>query len=468
MIGQRARCAACSLAFTIPAPGNNQAPAKTPTPKQEEAAPEVPVHVGFECRVCNTRLFARTEDVGKKLKCPDCHALTVIPPPPPPKPKNMPAALEGEQYELWDADEQPLPSQLIATQPKTVMVKCRRCDTVMHPMANLVGQPIRCPDCGTTNIIPPPPKPVVKPSVLAPDALTPFLDPDADPGERPLILPPAAKMLHEERFEDEYQRAVEKSQRTGKPMEIDRRGRPIMPRWPLVTGVFPFLVSGGVPIAWLGISLGFAGAVWVLLTGIAMANSGAGAFTGMPMYAGGCALIMICAAGTYSCLLQIIMESSEGNRTVYNWPVFTDWFASLLYLGIALPMSAIPGWAIGLIPGIASQPQMTTLLNGLSVLIFLPIIMLSQLDINSPAGVLSGRILASLQRCPFSWILFYIENAVMLAICGGVTYLVIENYPDAFLWLMFLYSAALILFARLLGRLAWRLAEAMPIEAENV
>src|SRR5687768_362638 len=96
MIGQRARCAACSLAFTIPTPANMQASTKTLLAKHEEAAPEIPVHVGFECRVCNTRLFARTEDVGKKLKCPDCHALTVIPPPPPPKPKNMPAALEGE------------------------------------------------------------------------------------------------------------------------------------------------------------------------------------------------------------------------------------------------------------------------------------------------------------------------------------------------------------------------------------
>src|SRR4051812_17203145 len=131
MIGKRARCAGCSMAFTIPAPANKSAL------KPKEAAAAVPEHVGFDCRVCNTRLFARTEDVGGKLKCPDCGALTVIPPPPPPKPKNMPAALEGEQYELWEPDEQPLPSQLIADQPKSVMLKCRRCDTVMHPTVNL-------------------------------------------------------------------------------------------------------------------------------------------------------------------------------------------------------------------------------------------------------------------------------------------------------------------------------------------
>src|SRR5204863_9270608 len=99
MVGQRARCAACSSAFTIPAPSNKQL-SPTPPPKREEPAAEVPEHVGFDCRVCSTRLFARTEDVGKQLKCSDCGALTVIPSPPPPKRKNMPAALEGEQYEL--------------------------------------------------------------------------------------------------------------------------------------------------------------------------------------------------------------------------------------------------------------------------------------------------------------------------------------------------------------------------------
>jgi hypothetical protein len=61
---------------------------------------------------------------------------------------------------------------------------------------------------------------------------------------------------------------------------------------------------------------------------------------------------------------------------------------------------------------------------------------------------------------------FYFEIMAMAAICGGATYLVEEHYPSAALWLMLLYMAALILFARLLGRLAWRLAEAMPLEDE--
>jgi hypothetical protein len=90
--------------------------------------------------------------------------------------------------------------------------------------------------------------------------------------------------------------------------------------------------------------------------------------------------------------------------------------------------------------------------------------MLSQLDINSAAGIVSGRILASTKRCPFSWMFFYLENAILAAICGAATYGVAMNDPSAALWLVPLYVAAMIVFARLLGRLAWRLAEAMPLE----
>jgi hypothetical protein len=273
-------------------------------------------------------------------------------------------------------------------------------------------------------------------------------------------------MLHDDRFEDEYRRAKEKSERTGKPMEIDHRGRPVMPRWPLISGVLPFFFSRTVPVVWLLMSMGFAAATWALLTGIGSANSESGAFTGVPLIGGGSALLMITTAAAYSCLLQIIMESSEGNHTVYHWPVLTDWLAALLWFGVAVPMSALPGWVIGHIPGVSDNPGLNALLIASSVLILLPIVMLSQLDINSPAGILSGRILTSLLRCPFSWMFFYFESAVLVAICGGATYFVAERYPNAALWLMLLYTAALIVYARLIGRLAWRLAEAMPVEEE--
>ncbi|HVT28231.1 MAG TPA: hypothetical protein VHE81_09480, partial [Lacipirellulaceae bacterium] len=256
MFGRRARCAGCNLAFVVPMPDSAGNAAKVKLEGTATQPPrEVPQYIGFECHVCGTRMYGGPEHVGKKMKCADCGALTVVPPPPKPKKKNIPAALEGEQYELWEPDEQPLPSQLLAAQPKYIAVKCSTCDTMMYPMANQVGQKLACPDCGTKYMVPPPPKTASKPSVLAADALTPVLDPAAQPGERPVVLRPTVKMVHEEEQEAEYARAMEKARRAGKPMSVDRHGRPILPRWPLITGIIPFLFSRGVPVRWIGYSL---------------------------------------------------------------------------------------------------------------------------------------------------------------------------------------------------------------------
>jgi DNA-directed RNA polymerase subunit RPC12/RpoP len=467
MVGRRARCAACNAAFVVSPPTDDHRAPEKAAAEPPDTPSDVPPHIGFECRVCGTRMFGHSHQVGQQLKCGDCGALTVVPPPPKPKPKNIPAALEGEQYELWDADHQPLPSQIIAAQPKYVTIKCRRCDTVMHASESQVGQQIKCPDCGTVHIVPSPPKPVAKRSVLAPDAQTPLLDPAAHPGERPFMSVVPVKMLHEEENEEEYARALEKSKRTGKPMEIDSRGRPIMPRWPLVTGVLPFLFSSGIPVVWLSLSAGFVCAGWLFRTGLEMAMTGdMGAIAGMCLFAAGCIVATICAAAGSGVMMQIVMESSEGNRKLHHWPHLLDWFGNLLYVVVSGMMSALPGWAIGQIPLLNSMTGLPALLSAVSILFCFPIMLLSQLDINSPWGIVSPRMVRSLAICPFSWAFFYFECSLLLAVCGGAMYLATLRDPGLVIWILPLHVASLILFARLLGRLAWRLADAMAIESK--
>ena len=57
----------------------------------------------------------------------------------------MPAALEGDQYELWDADDQPLPSELSRPQPQYISVVCDKCGTLMHANEIQAGQKDRLP-----------------------------------------------------------------------------------------------------------------------------------------------------------------------------------------------------------------------------------------------------------------------------------------------------------------------------------
>jgi DNA-directed RNA polymerase subunit RPC12/RpoP len=466
LAGRRARCNACDTAFVVPALVKSTEVRPQPGRIASSPAASSTALVGFECRVCNTRLYGRVDHVGKKVKCPDCGAGTPIPEPEKPKPKNIPAALEGEQYELWDVDDQPLPSALMAAQPKYIAFQCSTCASLLHASYSQVGQQITCPDCGAKHTVPAAPKNTAKPSVLAPDRETPMLDPAAAPGERPHVVPHTLGLtLAEQEHEAEYKRALEKSERTGKPMDIDAKGRSIMPRWPLLTGVLPFLFSGGIPVACLGLSIGFYAAALVVVNGIELAMAGdMAAIAGMCFFAVGSVMTMLCTAACYSMLLQIIMESSEGNRRIVAWPGFMDWFGSLLYFFPAVMLSAVPGFAISHIPPLDSDAGYGAISIAASLCLFLPILVLSQLDFDSPWGVLSVRLLSSLPRCPFSWAFFYLESATLVAICGAATYSLLSGGARSVLWLMPIYVATAILWARLLGRLAWRLSETMVDE----
>jgi predicted Zn finger-like uncharacterized protein len=457
MAGKRARCGACGEVFRVS------------DPAAAAAKSDLPEYIGFECHRCATRMYGRIDDVGKKLQCPDCGTKTVVPPPPPPKPKNIPAALEGDQYELWDADQSPIPSELIARQPKYIAVPCTRCGTVMYAIERQVGQSIACPDCGTTYVVPKPPKPQAKRSVLTRDADLPLIDPSAAPGDRPIVNVTAApKMVYEERDEEAYFRALEKSRRTGKPMEIDPRGRPIIPPFPLVTGVFPFLISPGLPVRWGAVSISLLVVGKLALTALDYAMAGGfAAIFGMCFLAISGVLLVFCSAFAASVLYSVIVESSEGAKYIQGWLSFGDWFGCWLTFLVAVMVSAIPGHLLGYIPTLGTDPALTNLMTAATTFVFLPIVLMSQLDINSPWAILSARVINGMLRCPFSWLLFYLEFAALLVLCGAATYFVAEKDPRAVLYLIPLYFVALLMFGRLFGRLGWRMGEAMPLRDEN-
>jgi hypothetical protein len=458
MAGRRGRCASCGKEFVVPellprAPDN---PAK-PKPSRgsifdEEESDSTPQYIPVVCRVCQTRYYGQPDQVGKVLKCPDCDARNEVPPPPKPKAKKIPEALEGEQYELWDADMQPLPSAMLASQPKFIAVKCRYCDTMMYATEKQIGQSITCPDCGKAHQVPAPPQPKRKRSVIAADA------PRLDPAFAPVELPPVLTREAQKKIEDEldatpYGQALAESRRTGKPLTVDPRGRPILPRWPLVAGVLPFMFSPGVPVRWLGLSIALACSITVLLSGLALAASGGlGAIAGMCLFAVGCVFTLISTAVITSTLLVIVSESSEGNKQVQAWPRIFDSMGDFFLFAVAGMVSAFPGWLVGEL--FVERFEWKALSVAVSMLLCFPIVLLSQLDISSMWAVVSPKVLRSMARCPFSWLTIYFESAAIMAVCLASAY-------SGSLWLLvFVSMAGMLLYARLLGRLAWRLAEA--------
>jgi hypothetical protein len=265
-------------------------------------------------------------------------------------------------------------------------------------------------------------------------------------------------MSFEQEQEAAYARAVEKSKRTGKPMEIDARGRPVLPRWPLVTGIVPFLLSRGVPVRWLALAVSLFGGGAILFSGLAAAGSGGfGAFYGVVFVAIGSILTVIIAAAALSFFLTIVTESSEGNRETENWPPVHDWFADALLVAVAAMVSGMPGWAIANFA--VSQPLHQAAAVAAGIVASFPVILLSQLEIGSPWAILSPAVLKSLLRCPFSWLTFYVETTALIGGCLAAAAFVGNSGWNPLVVLAPLGTAALFLYARLLGRLGWRLAE---------
>jgi len=403
-------------------------------------------------------MHGRPEQVGKKFKCPDCGALTVVPPPPEPKRINIPAAMEGEQYELWAVDDQPLPSEILARQPTYIAVKCRQCDTLIYATEDQVGQKLPCPDCGTKNIVVPSRVPKPKRSPLAKDA--PVLDPAAAPGDRP----PAISSELQKRIDEDSQHP-----RSEFGDKLDRRGRAIPPSWPLITGNLSFPFYSGCRTRWAALALGLLAPVGLFLEGVpAWANWQGDTMGAMEAMAGlaetmiGAVILIIWLAAASNIFLAIVTETSEGHDHIQKWPsfIFIDSMSEMLPVTVAIMFSAAPGWSLGHL--VASEHWQFALMSGATLLLGFPICLLSQLSGMSTWNLIDLRVLGGMVRCPFSTALFYIQTAALAAVCVWATFAVVQIDLLFALALTPLYVGCAIIYARLLGRLGLRLAQKMP------
>lgn len=443
--GGKCRCGRCGKTLIVPVEEPEE---DFSYPAQLEPEP-VPASVGFHCRVCDTRLSARTADVGKRAKCPDCGALTVVPPPPKIRPKKPPRAMHGQQYGLWGVDEAPLSSELAARQPKYYPVYCRVCDTLMHAREKQIGTKLTCPDCGAKTVVPPPPVEKPKPSVLAPEGTEYQLDESSVPGPRPAPGVMAARQ--------EEERLTYREQ-----LQQEYGEKPKLPRVPLVQGVLRMLFRAPIPTWWLTLSF-----FTVIVAGLAAFSAhcmdASYFFAAICCLAGACIISPLWFAAIAALCCSILTDSSEGNDKLYNSPSaeFVEWFGGAFYLAIAIGVSLVMGWLVGMPLDRTSEAMAIGFFLGF------PIVLLSMLEIGSPVGFFSARLLASLFRRPGHWLLFYLETAPLVAVVYfGVTSPSISTLEIVLAGPLCLAMA--LLYFRLLGRLGWWLAESLPMKEDPV
>ncbi len=439
--GKPCRCGKCGKSLLIP---------NLDEQNDKPSQPEPPKFVELWCRVCDTRLVAKSEDSGKKAKCTDCGAVNVIPTPRKPEAPRVPAAMQGPQYDVWEVDKAPEPEKQRVAQPKLFPIYCRVCGTLMYAELKHVGGKLKCPDCGALTAVKEPPKEVEKKSPLVPDGEEYKLS--APPPTRQKVVPE-----YIERIKQEGQVAV------AKEAEKLAAERPKMPPLPTLNGVLSMLVREPVITWWVGLSVGGTVVAWLLINSIPTASASGFA----QMFALMCRIFgfltgLMWYGPTAAILCAIVAESSEGHTKLYASPSprFFECLMEMLHIGTTLSLSCIPGFAVmKFVPW-----EYSFAVGGGSFLIFFPVLLLSTFHQNTPMGIFSLRVWGSLVLRPAHWLLFYVESAIILAIGIAASMAILVMAREWLLGIVPVALATAFVYCRVLGRFAWWLAESLPVK----
>jgi len=180
----------------------------------------------------------------------------------------------------------------------------------------------------------------------------------------------------------------------------------------------------------------------------------------MPLFIAALGLFVLWT-GTFAAgfVLETVKGGGSGHSEV-DWPdetigeqFFTFLGFAFLYLLCAVPV------------GIASAPLMWYLgpmIIGLSLAVatifIFPVGLMCSLANASLMNVWNSEIVGNFLLRPGVWLILYLMSTVLFGLCYGLGYLTIGLYED-FIFLSpvtgFVWSACLLIYARLLGRVAW-------------
>jgi hypothetical protein len=256
-----------------------------------------------------------------------------------------------------------------------------------------------------------------------------------------------------------------------------KRRRPKM-EWQLFVGGFGFPWSPGAVMRWLLIALWAAVAGGLTHAAIAL---GIGQGLGFAdMYQTIVALLSALAAvlAGVACAgiaaihgLTILLETTAGNDRMENWPnvgLFLDWIGELWFLINTAVVSVALGLGLAwLLPGLPAARGVTV---AITVFFTFPVLLLCTLETDSPFLPVSTVVFASLGRHAIAWLAFYVQAGSLLAASAAmVDYLAPRLEPRLAIPLAaLLFSAVVMIYFRLLGRLAFYCSVEPEEEEEEV
>lgn len=323
-----------------------------------------------------------------------------------------------------------------------------------------------CPDCGTATPVPASAKPAPK-VVLSAETY----DVQAAVEVDATVLRTRFEELVE-RAPAGYRTLLPKDSPEGKKVDVDKESASKI-GWGL--GLFdglatPFCQSS-LLLAWFGLSVGLLIVALLIGTFVALWVS--------PDKTNLLIAIILLSTVVFATSLWItiastiywaVMDSAAtGARRVHSWPTFDigEWMAPGTTVVFAIIVAMIPGSiAANLVPDATLSPWPLDSRFGWSIagaMLVFPVIVLSQLNETSMWAVLSPAVLRTMWYAPVTWLAFY-ASAFGLAIASMW---IVEDLSAAMgKWSLLAITPVEVfidlLYAWLLGRLAWIAGSATP------
>ncbi|MBX3415807.1 MAG: hypothetical protein KF708_24195 [Pirellulales bacterium] len=399
------------------------------------------------CGGCGKQVRAPAVQAGKRVRCPHCGDAVRLP---------------GAAFR---AVEGPAP----AVPADRLLVHCPACAASFYARKEHAGRPTKCGKCGTHFTLPR--VELAAAGAVEPDAfsISPFdLD---DETEGYAISTPVVQRTVTLEFPEEPRAIAER-------IELDAP-----PRSLYFSGVFGFPFRGDAASRWLSLTLlmcVLCGLSWGMLMFIGGGPGGSQFEVGLGVVGAGFMLLaafwafLITASFASNCAKTIVEDTAAGGDQVASWPEadWRTWFFPMVAVGYVSFLTLTIGYVLHLAVLLAPLEIQEYLNFGAFAIVpfvLFPLLMLSGLECDSMVVPLSGPVFASLWRHAGSWLGFYGLTALLA--CGVLLPAVVLR-PFllglfAVLYFAVAASTGTFLYARLLGRLGWRISHAKAAQEEE-
>ncbi len=340
-------------------------------------------------------------------------------------------------------------------QPSKQTVVCPNCQSPTTILPESIGTMVICPTCGSS-FFPgvssegdlPPAHHVDEPSLLPESVgesyslsversvdpvevshVRPSAAPAPPPGQSRLSLPPGDRVL------------------------LKAAKLPPPPRWTFFSGVYTFPWYAGSVWRWLFLTLGLLLAAECFVFAFEFGGLvGVGFFSPALIFI---AAFSVAAAG--SIFQATVQDTANGYNVIENWDDsdFRDWFGPTFVVAMQLLLAIIVGVGLHALAG-GETPAAVFAIAGL----LFPVFYLSAMEASSPLVPVTMPITRTLTSHWYVWLLFYFITGLLLAgLVAALKWLSRENQFVAAAIAPLLLTTGWFIYARLLGRLGWRVSE---------